>query len=333
MKIEIGESMMLSYLKHVKGCQVVQLNWKPSKAFSRSQEGERWSRHLFDRIKSIDAFEGIFKKSSFDQLLRQSEVDVLGINVQTNELYLIDIAFHENGLNYGDFESTALRVVKKIVRAIFISQMYFGGEVASHSTFCAPKSSNKLEEKIMGFLDLLSPYTFDKCSVDFISNERFMETCLDEVVRVTANEADTSELFARAIKLFNMNSLLKNRVTPVAKGADDPQLLENNLLRLKSKTDLNTEFSVEKVIGKGISQKGVVLVRKSFQLRKSMLGQGNIIIVPEQGFSYDHDKLVHAIYKTQFAPGQPADKSWNKNGTYSKTSGYPNWASEFIDVL
>ena len=30
MKIEIGESIMFSWLRHAKNCQLVQLNWKPS---------------------------------------------------------------------------------------------------------------------------------------------------------------------------------------------------------------------------------------------------------------------------------------------------------------
>jgi len=30
MKIEMGESLMLSWLKHAKSCKITQLNWKPS---------------------------------------------------------------------------------------------------------------------------------------------------------------------------------------------------------------------------------------------------------------------------------------------------------------
>lgn len=30
MKIEMGESCVYSWLKHVKDCRIVQLNWKPS---------------------------------------------------------------------------------------------------------------------------------------------------------------------------------------------------------------------------------------------------------------------------------------------------------------
>lgn len=31
MKIEIGESLLLSWLKHIKKCQLVQTNWKASR--------------------------------------------------------------------------------------------------------------------------------------------------------------------------------------------------------------------------------------------------------------------------------------------------------------
>lgn len=30
MKIEMGESLLLSWLRHIKECQLVQTNWKPS---------------------------------------------------------------------------------------------------------------------------------------------------------------------------------------------------------------------------------------------------------------------------------------------------------------
>lgn len=30
MKIEIGESLMISWLRHIKECQIAQTNWKPS---------------------------------------------------------------------------------------------------------------------------------------------------------------------------------------------------------------------------------------------------------------------------------------------------------------
>jgi hypothetical protein len=45
MKIEVGESLMLSWLRHAKKCQSVQLNWKPSM--------NQWSLENEEEIESI----------------------------------------------------------------------------------------------------------------------------------------------------------------------------------------------------------------------------------------------------------------------------------------
>lgn len=71
MKIEIAESLMLSWLRHAKNCQMVQLNWKPS--FSS------WGLHnentLEALMKSADAYFSekyelnLFKKNRVTTLL------------------------------------------------------------------------------------------------------------------------------------------------------------------------------------------------------------------------------------------------------------------------
>lgn len=38
MKIEMGESLFYSWLRHVKECQVVQTNWKPSPSWQLQDE-------------------------------------------------------------------------------------------------------------------------------------------------------------------------------------------------------------------------------------------------------------------------------------------------------
>lgn len=40
MKIEMGESLFYSWLRHVKECQVVQMNWKPSPSWQLQNEEE-----------------------------------------------------------------------------------------------------------------------------------------------------------------------------------------------------------------------------------------------------------------------------------------------------
>ena len=55
-----------------------------------------------------------------------------------------------------------------------------------------------------------------------------------------------------------------------------------------------------------------------------------VVVVKNQGFSYDHDELLDAVYSSRFASGKPAHNCWEKHGFYTKNKGYPNWAAEFI---
>ncbi|MBS4178786.1 hypothetical protein [Lederbergia citrea] len=106
MKVEIGESLLYSWLRHAKGCQLVQMNWKPSSS-SWELKNEEVNQKLM-----IDSSEFFFNKydykiykgtTSLSQLLQQAEIDVLGVNFEGDSqfLYAVDIAFHEAGLNYG----------------------------------------------------------------------------------------------------------------------------------------------------------------------------------------------------------------------------------------
>ncbi|HBG8116607.1 TPA: hypothetical protein P7Y83_003672, partial [Clostridioides difficile] len=119
MKIEMGESLLYSWLRHVKECQIVQTNWKVS---------SKWDLKNADKIleimeKTKQYFEQkygypIYKNNSLEQLIMQAEVDVLGISIDNgrNHIYAIDVAFHEAGLNYGSKNETVTRVIKKCIR-------------------------------------------------------------------------------------------------------------------------------------------------------------------------------------------------------------------------
>lgn len=117
MKIEIGESLLLSWLRHVKNCQLVQTNWKPSISswdlYNEIEIDELMAfcdRHYKEKF-DVDLFKS---NASFMQLIRQVEVDVMGISLNSDnsrELYGIDVAFHEDGLNYGDKSKTVTNVL------------------------------------------------------------------------------------------------------------------------------------------------------------------------------------------------------------------------------
>ena len=117
MKVEIGESLVRTWVRHCRGCQLSELNWKPSPMWPGyiTAEHEKWY------VEGAAEFsQNVLKKnSSISQFLGQAEVDVLGVRFvqgKVAEVIAADIAFHTNGLQYGAKADTAARIVKKLFR-------------------------------------------------------------------------------------------------------------------------------------------------------------------------------------------------------------------------
>ena len=128
MKIEIGESLALSYLKHVKKCVIYQTNWKLSSWWLQELGKKSPAEKLYDDLKESPSKEKTAATdfdvkdvltSDFSQFLKQAEIDALGIDKDGN-VYAIDVAFHERGLGYGKKIDARDRVMKKFVRSYMI---------------------------------------------------------------------------------------------------------------------------------------------------------------------------------------------------------------------
>ena len=80
MKIEIGESLCYSYLRHVKRCWLVQSNWKVSEHWDK-QNSEEELEDLFSSMRDLFDRDGsVFKQTkNAGQFLKQSEIDVVGL--------------------------------------------------------------------------------------------------------------------------------------------------------------------------------------------------------------------------------------------------------------
>ena len=81
MKIEIAESLIASYLKHVKKCLIVQTNWGVSSNWDVEETANNQTQAVYDKIITHPEFSDVFKKSELNQILRQSEVDAIGISI------------------------------------------------------------------------------------------------------------------------------------------------------------------------------------------------------------------------------------------------------------
>ena len=252
MKIEIAESMVYSWLRKVRNCQIVQTNWKPAPEWERSNDSElqrlmRDAETYFagilnnsigdnetdattttddsdDRITDTSASTShIFKKTAgIEQLIAQTECDVLGLNVQDSKFKAIavEVAFHENGLNYsGGRKVTAKKIVSKFLRIIFALRTFFGVEEAE-LIFASPHVKNATLQQVgqmMGELNnFLTKSNLSGFSVSVFFNETFYSEIMTPLIESMRNHgaADTTELFIRALKLVELeNNMPRGRVT------------------------------------------------------------------------------------------------------------------------
>lgn len=210
MKIEVGESLMYSYLSHIKGCQIVQTNWKRSSAWPKYNESA--IAFFLEKTRALYADKynyAIFKKTtSVDQLLKQCECDVVGVCVgeDRNTYYSVDVAFHEGGLNYKSKDETAAKIVAKMVKAAMCLYGCFNA-VDGEVMFCSPKITPSYLSAIKPCVEdlnvLFKEYGF-RFTAKVITNEQFKTTILDPILENSKNIADTSELFVRSCQLLKL---------------------------------------------------------------------------------------------------------------------------------
>lgn len=211
MKIEMGESLVYSWLRHVKECQIAQTNWKTSPGIWKLHN-EAALNVMFDEINDyfLQAGKGnLFKKTStLAQLLKQGECDALGLAIENGmaRYYAVDVAFHESGLQYGSKDETILKVVAKCVRTAFCLHAYFDAREAE-IIFTSPFASVGICADVEKYLIDLNKYFASKglaFHLELICNEDFNSRILEPVLLACKSVADTSELFARAYKLIDM---------------------------------------------------------------------------------------------------------------------------------
>ena len=215
MKIEIGESLALSYLKHVKKCVIYQTNWKLSSWWLQELGKKSPAEELYDELKKSPSKEKTAATdfdvkdvltSDFSQFLKQAEIDVLGVDKDGN-VYAIDVAFHEGGLGYGKKVEARDCVMKKFVRSYMIMLGCFPGKKCT-VIFASPKVDAAKQDLIMPALEELQADARFKdkemITLEYIANDKFKEEILDQTIEASRDDADTNELFLRSYKLISM---------------------------------------------------------------------------------------------------------------------------------
>lgn len=314
MKIEIGESLVYSYLKHIEGCRVVQTNWKTSGNWVVTDFEQERAKELHHKVATSPYFHGIFKNSSLKQLIRQAEIDVLGINTAENTIYGIDVAFHTSGLNYGSKEETALRIIKKIFRTVFIMQSYFNEYEKFNSYFITPKThyANQvvIDDLILRAKELIED---ENITIDFISNDDFYENIVDPLIKNTNNESDTMELFSRSVKLLQLD----NRVKP-----------ENSIapktIKIKNHVDSDKRMVANMLIGQ--------FVQYCFKdaYNKGFITSGEIHNLQDPTYSKSNFNLNHEVLRNQ---SRATDDHLGRSRYYKRTvyCGHYRLCSQWVE--
>ena len=201
MKIEMGESLGYSYLRHVKNCWLVQTNWKASEHWEKCLSDEELETVFRSMRQTFDLGGSVFKGTKDSaQFLRQAEIDVVGI-AQDGSIHAIDVAFHEAGLNYGG--GVGNRVLKKLLRTVFILMAYHPPEVQRHIYFVSPKVHRAAQQPLEGIFARLRE-AYAGISWHLLTNQSFSAEMLAPTLEKGDSVADLSELFLRSYKLLKL---------------------------------------------------------------------------------------------------------------------------------
>ena len=222
MKIEIGESLIYSWLRHEKQCQIVQTNWKTSPNWQIDGSKKEKLKELMEKANKLfidgkDYTANTFKNNaSIDQVIRQGECDVIGIQVKDAKpnITAIDVAFHENGLNYGSRQETVMKVITKSLRTAMCVYGFMGVETAD-IIFASPKVNNAVLNDLNAKLDIARKFFKDnrlEFSLQLIVNDSFNEKILSKITGYSREIADTTELFLRSYQLCEMFDVNKRKL-------------------------------------------------------------------------------------------------------------------------
>ena len=211
MKIEIGESLCYSYLRHVKRCWLVQTNWKSSEHWVKCKTDAELDIMFEEMRRRFDMDGNVFKQNaSVKQFMQQAEIDVIGID-QDGSIHAMDVAFHEKGLQYGG--GAANRVLKKMLRAYILLTAYHPPETRFEIYFASPKVHPGPQASLEADFATLREQYPGVCW-HLITNEDCRNQIVSQTLERADSVADTAELFVRSVKLLNLSGMPKEQPQP-----------------------------------------------------------------------------------------------------------------------
>ncbi len=200
MSVDIGESLIQTWLRHVRGCDIVQTNWKAAMHIAYDINK---AKKLLEEFYIEFPF---FSKQDIQTKIRQTEIDALGCVLDEKKYFATDIAFHEDGLHYKEKDV----VPSKILRTILCLYGYLGAKKAT-IVFATPyiKADSTNSEKIFyeTFVKQINEFLkshsdLKEYEVKLYTDIDFETKILNPVLYLVDKIKDTSEVFVRACQIL-----------------------------------------------------------------------------------------------------------------------------------
>lgn len=205
MKIEIGEFLILSWLRHVRGCVVTQMNWSPSPAWTIAREREL--RATFEAVRrfSDDAIgRSSFAQIDFEAFVRHANIDVLGLRLDHHvggiEAIAVDSAINDTELPHGSAEETIVRLIQRMTRAGFALAAYLEPR-QTNVVFATPWLAIPVRQEVQRHLSLLESrlaeqrnHAVSRLRFRVIADGDFADEIVQPVLEHVDAVADTSGL-------------------------------------------------------------------------------------------------------------------------------------------
>lgn len=223
MQIDIAESLLASWLRHERRCQLVQTNWKaPSwgrdddqKVEERMQTAEEFLSNAKSHSKEffLTHDSPLFSNQKIGQLIKQVEIDVLGAAWDSEGRFIKiiagDVAHHSKGVNYYKGHSE-VKVISKMLRTLAATYAYWGN-VEVEVFFAAPRVNPTPRKKICDSVDKLSSFlkknNLGEMKIDVSSylHDTFSEEIKESVHQIISSKdyTNTAELYMRAYQLWD----------------------------------------------------------------------------------------------------------------------------------
>jgi hypothetical protein len=286
LRFEIGETLILSWLKHIKKCQITQLNWSPSNSLPINNKDEI-SKIMDSTLEFLHRKNNI-KISTINfhkEFKQENNIGVIGIDIQTGEtlnLYAVNYINDESYIIDEPSQTQIKVIIVQMIRTALYILGYFNtrnGDII----FVSPKIHKALVDPLVSVTESLN-IIFNSLDLKFkfslYLNEDFEKRIFEPVCHNLNVRTHPSELFLDSIKLyyslFRENGYLKE---------DD---LENS--NVSGNTVSNHENQLEKI--------GTLIKREfSHLIEKGILTEDIIEQLTDTKFSKETFKLRYAMLK------------------------------------